>query len=565
MIAQLSDAGCHIHAVDPLDVSSHAATTANIDRRLVLIGSMSIRPHVRDLVELCAFVRDSKALAPEARESLRKIKWKRAKQEEQRLAELRQQQLDAAVLCSESEHNTSDPAPQEDPSPEAADELPPTEPSVPKAKGIGQDVGAARSLDELVAEIQRRDVTASCRSLRGDPSDPLGAISVPCKRDGNSLTLCTLDDSPRLLVVFGGRVLQDTAVLRPSAIEARDPVLRERIRYTFSNAVYVYDMATQLWRFQECSGKPPKERCDHSALFLAPRFLLVFGGRGRNGQVFRDLHALSLESWRWWQVDHESPPMERYWHGWCAGDSSSIFLFGGRSDALVYGDLMQLRASSVTRWLEAQEQQLALQAASVSAPEVLTPRRIAPPAWLSPDTVGKPPSRRFGMQVIALENDQIAVVGGWRDEPRGRSRAAGPKPMDVHILDTVTLLWSTPRPSSLVCATPSMPTERMLFECFYASQTLVVFGGHTYAVTGESEPFTEFPDACQALYSLDLPRMIWRRQKLSLPPPHAHSSGANVLVEQAGGGFTGLTCSSGNGKAGEPPVLELHAVSLPLD
>lgn len=212
---------------------------------------------------------------------------------------------------------------------------------------------------------------------------------MPCKRDGNSLTLCRLDEKQQLLVVFGGRVLQDTAILRPSAVEAKDPVLLERIRYTFSNAVYVYDMVTQLWRFQECTGKPPKERSDHSALFLAPRYLLVFGGRGRNGQVFRDLHALSLESWRWWQVEHENAPMERYWYGWCAGDSSSIFLFGGRSDALVYGDLAQLRASSVANWLEAQEQQLELQAAAASVSEMVTPRRTASPAWMYPPHGGQ--------------------------------------------------------------------------------------------------------------------------------------------------------------------------------
>lgn len=42
--------------------------------------STSLRPRVRDLVELCVYVRDSQAAASEARESLRKIKWKRAKQ-----------------------------------------------------------------------------------------------------------------------------------------------------------------------------------------------------------------------------------------------------------------------------------------------------------------------------------------------------------------------------------------------------------------------------------------------------------------------------------------------------
>lgn len=147
------------------------------------------------------------------------------------------------------------------------------------------------------------------------------------------------------------------------------------------------------------------------------------------------------------------------------------------------------------------------------------------------------------------------------------------KPLDVHILDTVTLLWSTPQLLSLVCATPAVPAARMLFECFYADQMLVVYGGHTYAQNGESEPFTGSPDARQALYSLDMSRMIWRRQELPLPPPHVHNSSANVMETVGGGGYVGVTCSSSDGSDGvdggndveaAPLVLVLHAFDLPF-
>lgn len=527
-----------------------------------------IRAHVRDLVELCVFAREPHAVA-----SLRKLRWKRAKAELERHAERDRRATDPGTAHLEE---LPDPAPSEEALPAQA---PQCESPIAKSR-VGKEVGTSHTLDELIAEIQRADVSIKSRQLEGLPSDPLGAISIPCKRDGNSLTLCTLDETIRVLIVLGGRVLQDTAILRPHAAVNKDPLCLERARYTYSNAVYVYDISTRRWRLQECEGTPPQERSDHSALFLAPGYLLVFGGRGRNGQVFRDLYALSLRTWRWWRVDHEHPPMDRYWHAWCMTDAKEVLLFGGKSDALVYGDLAHLRSSAVTRWLDAQEWERRQQSAMAAPfPTVaVEPQRrkpVASPAWAYPRTAGKGPSSRFGMQVVALDNDQVAVVGGWQ---HGRSASAlqhsqstaADRMLDVYILDTVTLLWTKPQLTSLVCAASCAPSARLLFECFYADQTLVVFGGHTFARNGESEPFSQCPDATRVLFLLDLPRMIWRRleasEALRLPPAHVHSSGANVVLPQAAAGgvgsYVGLSCSQ---SFGGDTDLALTAFDLPFE
>ncbi|KAF1776250.1 Kelch-type beta propeller [Phytophthora cactorum] len=387
-------------------------------------------------------------------------------------------------------------------------------------------------LDILMGDVLR-GYNALCLLMVG----PLEAISVPCIREGNSLTLCSLLDIGDQLVVFGGRILRDISILVSRAV---------RTNLCSSN-----ERDTQ-----------PRERSDHSALFMAPQHLLIFGGRGRNGQVFRDFFALSLELWHWTQLDTSVTPYERYWHGWCIAfdteqpwqQEPSIFLFGGKSDTLVYSDLHQLQTSRLKRLLADEEEherkytrsedgettaQRQLERKVSDAARVLERQR--PPAWFVPNTVGKPPSARFGMQVVALENEQLTVVGGWRITKNKADKPRKSRSLDVHILDLTTLVWSTPRLSTLVTAQPYVPSERLLFECFYVHQTLVFFGGHTYASNGETESFTACEDASTVLYKLDVSRMIWRRQKfpvavddaaedvITLPLAHSHCSNNAVL------------------------------------
>ncbi|GMF09379.1 unnamed protein product [Phytophthora lilii] len=432
------------------------------------------------------------------------------------------------------------------------------------------DETSNQPLDILLGDVLRGyNLSMTCRgALPARGSDPLEAISIPCIREGNSLTLCSSAENDDQLIVFGGRVLQDTSILLPRAVR-QDPMQYERARYTYSNSVYSFDIASSTWTRRECSGKEPRERSDHSALFMGPRHVLIFGGRGRNGQVFRDFFALSLELWRWTQLDTSASPYERYWHGWCiAFDSEqpwqqepSIFLFGGKSDTLVYSDLHQLQTTRLKSLLADEDkherrynrndndgvsvaQRREERKVSDAARLLMKERDLQRlPTWLVPNTVGKPPSARFGMQVVALENEQLAVIGGWRIPKNNIDRPRKNRSLDVHILDLTTLVWSTPKLSTLVCAQPYVPSERLLFECFYVNRTIVLFGGHTYASNGETESFTACADASTELYKLDVSRMIWRRQtfdneSVSLPSAHTHCSSNAVLNGRA------FTCSS---------------------
>ncbi|KAK1947401.1 Tip elongation aberrant protein 1 [Phytophthora citrophthora] len=522
---------------------------------------------LRERVDLCMYVEKldfRKDQDPEfVCDSYRKSRWVREKQRRQ-LEARRQQQDTKDTLLKEVEDNSMTELPVKaavghNDEPEDVPDIPVEDSNDP--------------LGVLMGDVLRGyNVSVKCRGvLPAHGSDPLETISIPCVREGNSLTLCPVAGGSDQLVIFGGRVRQDTSMLLPRAVRS-DPMQFERVRYTYSNSVYSFNLVSSTWTRRECSGVEPRERSDHSALFMAPQHLLVFGGRGRNGQVFRDFFALSLTLWHWTQLDDTSAtPYERYWHGWCIAfdmeqqwqQEPSIFLFGGKSDTLVYDNLHQLQTTRLKRLLDDEDEhkrKYTLDIGETSAQRQLERKvsdvsrllmkerecqRLA--AWFVPTTVGKPPSARFGMQVVALENEQLAVIGGWRI-PKNKTDTQKSRSLDVHILDLTTLVWSTPRLSTLVSAQPYIPSERLLFECFYVHQTLVLFGGYTYVSNGETESFTACEDSTM-LYKLDVNRMIWRRQKFpvagddetAVALPLAHSHGSSNAVFNTSRAFT---CSS---------------------
>lgn len=359
-------------------------------------------------------------------------------------------------------------------------------------------------------------------------ADPLNAISIPSVREGNSITACCVDGHQQL-IVFGGRVLQDVTQLLPKARLIK-PMTLERVRYVFSNGVYVYDISSSTWRLVESHGEKrpvPRERNDHTAVFVAPHYLLIFGGRGRNGQVMNDCWLLSLVTWEWTQIQHATgAPYERYWHGCCA-NGESLYVFGGKSDVVVYGDLQQFRLEPVL--------------AAMNPPDLETeqlgksrPRRPRA-SWFCPHTVGKAPPPCFGLRMITLDDERIAVVGGWTEKNQVKyTHVDAAEPLEMYILDTVALIWSSPQLSSHVSEL-NAPSERMLFECFYTNQSLIIFGGFSYGTNGETESYTAREEREHVIYTLDVPRMIWRRSKQKRkhhdvhPVAHAHHS-SNAVV-----------------------------------
>lgn len=56
---------------------------------------------------------------------------------------------------------------------------------------------------------------------------------------------------------------------------------------------WVLDFATSRWQERGASGDHPQARAGHSMISDDPSgTVLVFGGRGEDGQVFNDLHVL---------------------------------------------------------------------------------------------------------------------------------------------------------------------------------------------------------------------------------------------------------------------------------
>ncbi|OQR90207.1 hypothetical protein ACHHYP_05708 [Achlya hypogyna] len=364
------------------------------------------------------------------------------------------------------------------------------------AKRQGQQHYLLELISPALAHIPR---------VRFEPVAVRGAdmldMAVPCARDGATLTNCN-----GLLVLFGGCYVSDPGHVHPRAIVPLPTASAGTMHFT--NHVFVFDPASKTWEMPRCTGGYPRGRADHSAVFVAPRSLLVFGGRGKHAVSFNDVFVLDVELWNWTQsFPTETGPAVRFWHA-ATADSGRLFCFGGKDLYTVYGDLWELSLTDVGR------------------------RH----SWSEPLTMGAPPSPRFGATMLALGRDHLAVVGGWEARSVPHQRARMTRPMDLFVLDTITGIWSRPHLAHHV-VTWALPCERFLCQAFVQNATLVVFGGfsHEPATRSHDKSWVELEAPSDVhpvrhvhgmtllplddpyVYKLDLRVMIWRRQPVATP------------------------------------------------
>jgi hypothetical protein len=360
---------------------------------------------------------------------------------------------------------------------------------------LGIEYGCSKEVN-FIQNTVMSDITVTVDNLVGKDLNPF-QINVPSARDGNSCTVCEVGGM-RKVIIFGGRFLKNATAPWNTHYNAKLPN-SDRERNTFCNDVHEFDVEHDLWSLKSCTGSPPHPRSDHSAVLLDSRHLVVFGGRGKNGQIFNDTVVLSCEEWQWQRLETKNTPMERYWHGCCSLECN-MFIFGGKADSQVCGDLATLEISryiSQTKIRCGGQQELI--------------------GWNQTLPVGEGPSPCFGSKMITLNDERIAVIGGWKKKRRCRFEK---QIMDVHILDTYSMIWSKPKLSSNVFDN-NAPLERFMFECFYAYNIIVIFGGYYYAEKGERESY--IPNEEQLAYKLDITRMIWRRQPFN-SFTHSHST-----------------------------------------
>lgn len=114
----------------------------------------------------------------------------------------------------------------------------------------------------------------------------------PCPRGGHSATL-----SGASIIIFGGHYYTGKTE-----------------GYAYLNDTYILDVNANKFTKPKISGTPPAPRYSHSAV-LAGSKIIIFGGRGAKGKIFRDLHALDPVTMTWLQgPEGIGSPSARYGH-----------------------------------------------------------------------------------------------------------------------------------------------------------------------------------------------------------------------------------------------------------
>lgn len=69
--------------------------------------------------------------------------------------------------------------------------------------------------------------------------------------------------------------------------------------FTYLNDTHVLDVNSSRWIKPKISGTPPGARYGHTAVLAGSR-IIIFGGKGPNKTVYRDLHALDPVTMTWY-------------------------------------------------------------------------------------------------------------------------------------------------------------------------------------------------------------------------------------------------------------------------
>lgn len=126
----------------------------------------------------------------------------------------------------------------------------------------------------------------------------------PCGRGGHSAILADTQ-----LVLFGGHYYGKGG-------------------FVYLNDVHVLDVETSTWHDVRCAGEPPPPRYGHTSTLVGRR-MFVFGGKGENNAIMKDMYFLDLDEWCWSKVNPTTTsPHARFDHADVL-IGSKIVIFGG--------------------------------------------------------------------------------------------------------------------------------------------------------------------------------------------------------------------------------------------
>lgn len=101
-------------------------------------------------------------------------------------------------------------------------------------------------------------------------------------------------------------------------------------------------MNSSRWIKPKISGTPPPSRYGHSSVLAGSR-IIIFGGKGPKGVVYRDLHALDPVTMTWYQgPEGGGAPAARFDHTANLIGGTKMFVFGGWNGNDFFNDVFVL-------------------------------------------------------------------------------------------------------------------------------------------------------------------------------------------------------------------------------
>mmetsp|Transcript_18316 Transcript_18316/g.18394 ORF Transcript_18316/g.18394 Transcript_18316/m.18394 type:complete len:343 (+) Transcript_18316:96-1124(+) len=240
-------------------------------------------------------------------------------------------------------------------------------------------------------------------------------------------------------------------------------------QFKYVDETWLYDINNVAWHNITCSGDIPPPRYGHSAQIVGSR-MFIFGGKGPNGAMYKDVFFLDLIEWIWVPVSTLSiGPSARMYHA-SQLVGRKIVIHGGWDGEDVYNDFWIFNTDSFA-WMQPKTSGFA-PSPRFGHSLTLTPdgrlivfggcslaRDTSQPKyhddtrqldtdtmiWTRPMVEGKCPTGRYGHTSLLLTDNKIAIFGGWgRGGCQTREAINNPNAHSLHILDTTSMTWQLP-------------------------------------------------------------------------------------------------------------------------
>jgi len=176
--------------------------------------------------------------------------------------------------------------------------------------------------------------------------------------------------------------------------------------FTYFNDIQVFDITTNKWKQIRASGLEVAPRYGHSATLVGDR-MFVFGGKGTNGNLYRDMVVLDIKNWVWAPVVSQSvSPPARMQHASLQIGRKIVIHGGWDSVSPSYNDIWIFDTGDFS--------------------------------WMQPKTYGVPPSPRYQHSLNLTPDGRILMFGGAHISTTNQITYF----KDLYELNTSTMVWS---------------------------------------------------------------------------------------------------------------------------